>query len=306
MLVEDRAALGPISVGRPSGGRLLNAVQLPDDPKLYERVDPAHEWATQETIDYLRHAIERVHEQFPDTPPLHVGHISAQHGGPLSPHRSHQSGRDVDISYFYSKGARWYRRGTRDNLDLARNWAFVKALVTETDVDLIIIDHSIQRLLREHALSIGEDADWVEGIFSGRRRGRRGLVVHAKGHATHIHIRFFSPVAQETARRIYPALIEHDIIEPPTYFVSHRVRKGDTLGKLARRYGTTVKAIMRANGLRNTVIRAKHVYKIPKAGPVKYPQQKPLQLPPRYLPPTAGENDTKRLDAAALGGPRSG
>ncbi len=35
------------------------------------------------------------------------------------------------------------------------------------------------------------------------------------------------------------------------WYVVHRVRKGDTLGRLARRYGTTVGAIMRQNGLRN-------------------------------------------------------
>jgi membrane-bound lytic murein transglycosylase D len=34
-------------------------------------------------------------------------------------------------------------------------------------------------------------------------------------------------------------------------YVVHRVRSGETLGKIARRYGTTVTAIMRQNGLRN-------------------------------------------------------
>jgi membrane-bound lytic murein transglycosylase D len=34
-------------------------------------------------------------------------------------------------------------------------------------------------------------------------------------------------------------------------YVVHRVRPGETLGKIARRYGTTVSAIVRQNGLRN-------------------------------------------------------
>lgn len=34
-------------------------------------------------------------------------------------------------------------------------------------------------------------------------------------------------------------------------YVEHRVRPGDTLGRLAQRYGTTISAIMRQNGLRN-------------------------------------------------------
>ncbi|MBO6223262.1 MAG: LysM peptidoglycan-binding domain-containing protein, partial [Bacteroidales bacterium] len=34
------------------------------------------------------------------------------------------------------------------------------------------------------------------------------------------------------------------------------VRKGDTLGAIARRYGTTVSKIQKLNGLRGTMIRA--------------------------------------------------
>ncbi len=39
---------------------------------------------------------------------------------------------------------------------------------------------------------------------------------------------------------------------PTPDYVSHRVRGGDTLGSIARRYGTTVGAIQRANGMRRT------------------------------------------------------
>jgi LysM repeat protein len=45
----------------------------------------------------------------------------------------------------------------------------------------------------------------------------------------------------------------------------YRVVRGDTLGRLAIRYGTTVNAIMSANGLRNTVIYVGRVLCIPQA-----------------------------------------
>jgi membrane-bound lytic murein transglycosylase D len=49
---------------------------------------------------------------------------------------------------------------------------------------------------------------------------------------------------------------------PPT--VAHRVQAGDSLDKLARRYGTTVSAIQQANRLRGTTIRVGQTLRIPR------------------------------------------
>ena len=46
--------------------------------------------------------------------------------------------------------------------------------------------------------------------------------------------------------------------------IRHLVKKGDTLWGLARKYGTTVSKIKKANGLRSDVIRAGKTYLIPK------------------------------------------
>jgi LysM repeat protein len=51
--------------------------------------------------------------------------------------------------------------------------------------------------------------------------------------------------------------------KPPTV-VRHTVKRGDTLSALARRYGTSVTKIQKANGLPNTVIRLGQTLKIPK------------------------------------------
>jgi murein endopeptidase len=282
-VAKDMASLGSMSVGSPSAGLLLNGRQA-EKSAFYEPVSPGSAWATEETLAYLDAALKRVHEEMPGTVALSLGDISGQAGGPIAPHVSHQSGRDVDIGYFYKNDARWYRRGTAQNLDIARNWAFVRALVTETDVELILIDNSIQGLLREHALSVGEDPLWVDGIFRGRG-GERALIRHARGHATHIHVRFYNPVAQETARRSYAALVERGVVPPVQNFVQHRARKGDTLGKLAKRYGVSVVAIKRANRLKSSLIREKRTYLIPVARPRPAPAPQRLAFPPRRLPP---------------------
>jgi murein endopeptidase len=279
-LIDDPAALGSISIGRPNGGSLMNGVQMPPGP-LWELVDPAHAWGTQETVDQLSRAIEEVARLHPGAPRVSIGHISARRGGPLRPHRSHQSGRDVDVSYYYLDPAKhWYARATARNLDRVRTWALVRALVTGTDVDLILIDHSVQTLLREHALAAGEDPQWVAGLFSGPRP----VIRHAPGHATHIHIRFFSPIAQETARRVMPILAKRGVTAPTIETIPHRARRGDTLAKLARRYQTTIRAIMEQNHLRTTKIQVGRTYRIPRpADPHR--TERPVTVPARRLPP---------------------
>jgi len=46
--------------------------------------------------------------------------------------------------------------------------------------------------------------------------------------------------------------------------IHHVVKKGDTLYGLAKKYGTTVSSIQRANGLRGTTIQTGKSYIIPK------------------------------------------
>jgi penicillin-insensitive murein endopeptidase len=282
-LRDDRKSLGSMSIGLPNSGSLINAAQLPESP-FWERVAPYAAWGTSETVDYLTAALTKVHASFPNSPKLYVGDISAERGGHLAPHLSHQSGRDIDISFFYRKDATWYRRANADNLDRERTWAFVRALITETDVRFILIDRSLHPLLREYAESIGEDRAWLDKVFRGTGLLRGALVRHAPGHATHLHIRFDSPVAQETARLCYQAMLKSKLIEPPSYFISHKVKKGETLGKLAKRYGTTIPALKKINGLKNSLIRAGRVYKIPRKG--NAPPPPPTARLPRVLPPT--------------------
>ena len=289
---RDPTSLGSISLGRPSAGGLINGVQMPKG-EGWTLMDPGHAYGTQETVDYLVRAITAVRARFPDSHDVYVGHISARRGGALRPHVSHQAGRDVDLSYFYNDdSARWYRRATDTNLDRARTWAFVRALVTDTDVELILIDRALQVLLSEHALAVGEDPAWVQGLFKGVPGVRRPLIFHAKGHATHLHVRFHNPISQETAARAYQALVAKGYTNAATAFVTHRVKRAETLGMLAKKYGTTVPEIRAANGLRNNKIRFKQLLKIPKQD--KLGRSDAVRIPPRRLPPAGGGKSVQR------------
>jgi penicillin-insensitive murein endopeptidase len=205
---------------------------------------------------------------------------------------SHQSGRDVDISFYYANGARWYARASEANLDLPRTWSLVRALITETDVEMILVDQQIQTYLRRYAASKGEDPAWLAGVFQGQG-ATRPILRHAPGHATHLHIRFYNPIAQETARRAHAALVSEHVIPELVTFVRHRARRGETLAKIAKKYGVSVVAIRQLNGLKSSRIRENREYRIPiraKAPPVASTK---LRFPPRRLPPdqrVAGAN----------------
>ncbi|HEX3774767.1 MAG TPA: penicillin-insensitive murein endopeptidase [Polyangiaceae bacterium] len=282
-VADDLPSLGPMSVGTPNAGALVNGVQATPS-NLYTLVNPSESWGTTETIDYLNTAIRAVHDEFPDTPPLALGDIGARHGGPLKPHISHQAGRDLDISFYYRDGTKWYARGTRENLDFPRLWAFVRAIIAKTDIDLILLDRGLQEPLKEYALSIGEDKAWLDQIFQGKG-ATRAIIRHAPGHATHLHLRFFNPIAEETARRCYPALVRHKIVSTPEQYVLHKAKKNETLAMIAKKYGSTVRGIREANSLRSNLIHDQVTYRVPITGGVRILQLPRVRIPARRPPP---------------------
>lgn len=274
----DPRALGPLSIGTPDAGLLLNPVPFSTGPFWTVR-DPSEAWATEETIDFLVTAIEAVEGRYPGSPRLVIGDLSNPKGGKLHRHRSHQAGRDADIGFYFQRGERGsFLAARKKDLDLPRTWALVRALVTETDVERIFVDRSLIAVLYQHALAEGEDRSWLNDIFG--RTSEKGIIQHERRHKDHLHVRFYNPRAQEHGRIVYPVLVETGAAPPP--MVKHRVRRGETLGSLAVRYGTSASAIRAANGLRSSQLRAGRSYTIPiRRTP---PDSGPVVVPPRRLP----------------------
>jgi penicillin-insensitive murein endopeptidase len=283
LIQDDPAALGSLSIGRPGSGLLFNAVQMVSGPR-WTIAPNADAWGTTETIEALQTAIDTVHELFPDTPPIYIGDMSRREGGRLKRHESHQVGRDVDVGFYFKDGpGRGLALGTASNLDLPRNWALVRALVARTDVESILLDTRLQKVLYRYATSIAEDKGWLDQVFGFVRGSRSAIIKHFPGHKNHYHVRFFSPVAQELGRRAQPLLVQLQLLDPPVRLVRHVVRPGETIGQIAARYDTTVQAIMRANGLRNERLRARRGYRVPVRG--AFPSPQPLVIRHRLLPP---------------------
>lgn len=299
---NDLASIGPISLGATNRGRLFNGVPMPKDDR-WKFSDPGNAYGTQETIDSIMRAIEKVNEKHKDTQPVYIGHISSKNGGHLKPHKSHQAGRDVDLSYFLNDNSRWYAFANEKNLDQGRTWTFVKAFLEDPNTEMILIDTSIQRILYAYALAHGEDKAFAERVFQVSGKSQRPLIRHVKGHATHIHVRFFSPSAQASGRLAQAYLPQPAPPPQPKRgkgkhvaggkdmnekgkgaqtsakkagdqpgkkdseadsFLFHRCRNGDTLDALARKYGVSVQAIKQANGLKSNALKQKQTYRIPR------------------------------------------
>ena len=282
--------IGSISIGKPNAGYLINGVRMPEGKEWIVGV-PDHAWGTDETIEALVHCIKKVHDEIPDTPPVILGSISAEHGGPVPPHKSHRTGRDVDIHFFLTKRSpnKWYEDATADNLDRRRTWALIRTITTDTDVEMILIDQSVQDLLEEYALGIGEDPTWIEELFHDVRP-YSALIRHVPGHTGHMHVRFVSPYSRRRGVELYDQLVEQGHIEPPSREVAHIVEKGDTLIGIAKRNGTTVAAIQKANDLESTVIKIGQKLTLRERRDVPGARDR-VVVPPRRLPPQGTNRD---------------
>jgi LysM repeat protein len=281
---DPMQSIGSISVGHPHHGFLINGVRMPKGEHWILGA-PGFAWGTDETIAALMHCARRLHEQFPDAPKLRIGAISKKGGGPFPPHKSHRTGRDADVHFVLTHRTpkKWYEAATAENLDRERTWALLRLVITETDVEMVLIDRSVQALLEEYALKIGEDPAWVADLFHGSP-GSSSLIKHVPGHTGHMHIRFVSPIARRRGVAAYDRLVQQGHVVPPSKRVEHEVVQGDTLSEIAAQYGTSVEELQKTNGLDSTVIKLGQKLTITERVDIKGARD-PVVVPKRRLPP---------------------
>ena len=130
-----------------------------------------------------------------------IGDISREKGGYFPPHRSHQNGLDVDLSYIHKKVRRLknFRRATAKNLDVVKTWYMIDTFLDTNAIEYMFIDYRIQKLLYEQATKKGYSKRQLNEVFQyPRGRGRtKGIIRHSPSHKNHIHIRFKSAVTPQ-------------------------------------------------------------------------------------------------------------
>jgi murein endopeptidase len=209
---KHREYRGPVvgqSLGAPWQGRLNEAAQLEQGDGWYLR-RPYRAYGTSTTVEIVHRVLADIADRFPDIHDIAVGDISAERGGRISEHSSHQSGRDIDIGLiFLAKPAGYpdsFIAGTADNLDLEATFVLVEEFAKTTQesggVQMIFLDFNLQGLLYNWALENGETEEYLAKLFQfpHGRGSSEGIVRHEPNHADHIHVRFRCPTGDSACR----------------------------------------------------------------------------------------------------------
>ncbi|MEM6957240.1 MAG: penicillin-insensitive murein endopeptidase [Myxococcota bacterium] len=195
------------SVGAPNRGTLTNAVRLGPHP-AYTIRNPALAFGTLETVRWTRAAFDEVRRRHGVRRRIEVHDLSRRRGGFLRGHRSHQSGRDIDLAYFHRRGDGPcdFRRIRAEDLDAERQWTLFHHWLANDQIDAIFMDYSLQRPLYEEARRRGATRAQLSRWFQypHGRTSRLGKIRHYPKHRDHIHVRFVCHESDETCRRSVP------------------------------------------------------------------------------------------------------
>ncbi len=203
-VADDAGPSKSVSIGRASRGRLLHGVPLEDSDWLSTH-DRGSRYGTAELVGLIEHAARKVAHAYPGAV-LQVGDLSRKKGGRLRPHRSHRTGRDADVGFYVmdehgmpaqaprflrmnAKGRGVYR-GTTYQLDDAKNWALIEALLDYPHARVQYI--FVARSLRKRLLKEGERQGATEEILE---LARKVVQQPSRGsaHRTHFHLRIHCP-----------------------------------------------------------------------------------------------------------------
>ncbi len=204
-----------VSCGAPNKGKLYQGVTIPlrgfgfTVPLPWSRRKT--NYMTSQLATMLQEAAAAVASEFPDSM-LGIADATVQGGGTTGRHKSHQSGRDVDL-IFYSLTAKgkpslpdgyfpWYQKNgvarsvdkrqwkpipTR-YFDLQRNWALVRSLLTSTEgrVQYLFVSRRVEQWLLRYATA-KKEPQWL--LQEAKKRLHRP----SKGdpHNTHMHVRIY-------------------------------------------------------------------------------------------------------------------
>jgi penicillin-insensitive murein endopeptidase len=214
---------GSSSWGTHAQGALVGAVALPIAGDGYQ-VHPywrgrGRTFAIEELVGGLARAFARVEQDIPGGE-AYVGDLSLRRGGDSTMHRSHASGRDVDIFFYAAREdgqplvdlpamLRFAADGTAvawspakpgqrvreplpdGHLDVRRTWALIASLLSDPTIEVqwIFINKPLVELLLQEA---------ARAEASAALLARAHEILHqptdARPHDDHMHVRVFCPV----------------------------------------------------------------------------------------------------------------
>ena len=209
-IVDDATT---ISYGWSYDGILENGLLLPPEgdgyhvPTRWQR--RGNQYGTDELVTMIVRVARRLHDKT-GGPRLGVADLSPPGGGPSPWHRSHQTGRDVDLLFFGTdrKGRPLKSRKmipfdeqgrsrklegryrSRVFFDVAKNWMLIKELLREPTVDIqyLYIYTPLEHILLDHARQIGEPKMLIERADALMEQPENSGL-----HDDHLHVRLYCP-----------------------------------------------------------------------------------------------------------------
>lgn len=182
------------SVGAPNRGKLQHGVPLPEGEAWRLRERRVNVFGSTVMVNSLLQAFEAYGEAFPDSEEIRLGDLSDRNGGRLNPHKSHRTGRDVDIGYILrpdTRGEHYWQRADEETFDAEKNWFLIKALIETGNVQQIFMSSRLQKLIMpmaERELSPEQMARYFRRANPDPRSP--SVIKHWKGHLDHMHVRF--------------------------------------------------------------------------------------------------------------------
>jgi penicillin-insensitive murein endopeptidase len=202
-----------VSVGKPSRGYLLDGARIPDSGDGFVTrevwIRRGARYGTDELVELVTGVAHRMATRIHDVR-IVVGDLSTRGGdGGDRFHRSHQSGRDADLLYYFRDASGkpvepdamhaldrdgHAKDGSGLVLDVNRQWLLVRELLTapEANVQWLFIYQPLAKLLIKHAEDIGEPAELV---------ARATLALRQPGdsapHDDHMHVRVYCTEADK-------------------------------------------------------------------------------------------------------------
>jgi penicillin-insensitive murein DD-endopeptidase len=204
------------SIGTTSSGVLARGVAFPERGPGFVRARPGEEtrYGTPALVGALERALGSVDAAMPGTTPTRVGDLSGPGGGRHPRHRSHRTGRDVDVIFFltdargrsvgprgwlaFSRFGHAFEQGTGSLFffDDARNWHFVRTLLLdpEAHVQWIFVSRGLKTRLLDYALAHESSPEAVLRAAYVLQQPER-----AAPHDDHFHVRVYCSAEDRAA-----------------------------------------------------------------------------------------------------------
>lgn len=193
------------AVGPTNHGRLENGVLLPPH-RGYVIRSKDRAFGTEETTRWIVDAFESVSRKFKTRKVVRIHDISDRNGGKIRDHKSHQNGRDVDISYYQDECPRSgcpFENFKASELDVARQWALLEHWLRNGEAEMIFIDYRLQAKLYRYAKRRGVTPAqldrWIQ--YPRGKYEPVGVIRHFRNHDDHAHVRFVCPYSDLKCRR---------------------------------------------------------------------------------------------------------